>query len=351
MRFLLIVFSIASFIPCFANNIVDIYGTDNIKKSQIILKHYSKEIGNIEEALLRELKKNSNESSSLKFEEIIAKKNKLQEKIKKEFNFLNVDFQTINYFDDKNIYTTIEVIEANQPRRLQFLEKPSSRFLVKKHNDLIDKMIQFNNLEMKLILNKQISIKNIHCPVYHCVAGFQHPLLKPYLSLFNKGAIKEKKLIIATLNHDPDLERRAAAVFLTAHFKEPKDIIALLSLHLNDPSPKVRNNVMRVIGQTMEQGHLNQFSISPFLAMLDSTHVTDRNKALIILLNAAEAKESKVNLIKNGQHALIALLRLKQPNNHKLAYQILQKISGQDLGEYDCNAWNKWFAQAKKLIH
>ncbi|WP_156812621.1 hypothetical protein [Legionella tunisiensis] len=53
-------------------------------------------------------------------------------------------------------------------------------------------MIVFSHLEFQLMANNQLNIKDTSCPVYHCVSGFHHPQLKPYLKIFNAGVIKEK---------------------------------------------------------------------------------------------------------------------------------------------------------------
>ena len=82
------------------------------------------------------------------------------------------------------------------------------------------------------------------------------------------------------MNHDPIPDRRAAAVFLIGHFKDPKEIMSTLTPHVMDADSGVRNNVMRVIGMTMEKAHLTQIDLHPFLVLLQSPVESDRNKAL-----------------------------------------------------------------------
>ena len=69
---------------------------------------------------------------------------------------------------------------------------------------------------------------------------------------------------------------------------------------------------------------------------------TDRNKALLVLLNAANSSSSKQLIIREGTKQLVSLLRLKQPNNHEMAYDLLKKISGKDFGSHNPDAWEKW---------
>jgi len=209
-------------------------------------------------------------------------------------------------------------------------------------------MMQFNHLELQLMMNNQLDLENDTCPVYHCITGFKHPQLKPYLSVFNQGVIKQRKLILQTLNQDKDPERRAAAAFLIGHFQNPKDILSLLMPHVNDSNDHVRNNVMRVIFATMEKAKISKIDTKPFLHLLDSPYSTDRNKALAVLLRAAEDPQTQQSLRHNGRDKLLALLALKQPNNHHTAYLILKKISGKNFDEHNIAAWGKWLSEANK---
>lgn len=354
IKALLFIFGLTFSISATAENVVDIYGTEK-NQSEDILKKYSKEIAEIQSDYLKEISLNLNGKDN---DESIAKitKNKtlLAEKIKKEEGFLFVDFQTVIYPNYKNIYTTIEVIKDEQPDRMRFI----SREVITKNNgkiskikaDLIEKMIDYEDISFKLIRDDQLNLKNQLCPVYHCISGFNHSKLKPYLKIFNSGAIKEKKLILDTLNHDPNPERRAASAFLIGHFNDPKEIISLLLPHVNDGNNGVRNNVMRVIAATMSKANINQINAMPFLDLLNSPYTTDRNKALCVLYKAVESRDSKNLVIQKGGDRLLALLRLKQPNNHDIAYLILKKISDKDLGETNILAWEQWLSLAKSHI-
>ena len=156
------------------------------------------------------------------------------------------------------------------------------------------------------------------------------------------------KLIIDTLNHDPDPERRAAAAFLIGHFTNPHEIVSLLSPHVSDPSSFVRNNVLRVLGATIQKAKITQINVPPLLDLLDSPFDTDRNKALWVLYTAADEPKSKPVIIQQGGKKLVSLLRLKQPNNHQLAYEVLLKVSGKNFGENDLVSWENWLRSAQR---
>ncbi|WP_019217962.1 hypothetical protein [Legionella tunisiensis] len=79
---------------------------------------------------------------------------------------------------------------------------------------------------------------------------------------------------------------------------------------------------------------------------MTSPKTTDRNKALSVLAKAAESRDDK-NYYSKGGDKLLAILKLKQPNNHEIAYIILKKISGKNFGENNIDAWKKWLESAQ----
>jgi hypothetical protein len=329
-----------------AKDIVDLYGIDDEQSAQII-KKYAKQVGELETLIMKEvIKMNKEGKESKKIKTILLKKYHLIEKIKNEYGLYFVDFQTIFYPQEKNLYTTIEVVSKNQPQRQRFITKRDPSKTNSVQDDLINKMISFENMHFQLIFNNDLNLKEQSCPVYHCLTGFNHPKLEPYLKIFNTGAILEKKLIEDTLNKDPSPQRRAAAAYLVGHYRDPKEIISVLTPHVDDSDEGVRNNVIRVIGATMGKAKIRQIEVMPFLRLLDSPYTTDRNKALYVLLQAAESDLAKDILIQKGKDKLLALLQLKQPNNHGGAYTVLKKISGQDFGDTNIKAWEKWFSKA-----
>ena len=232
---------------------------------------------------------------------------------------------TRSFIPIRDIYTTVEVVSKNDKDRLRFIDKPIRPSLQKSKQDLISKMIDFQSTWGELFLTNQLDLKDIECPFYHCLPGSRHPKLKDKFDLFNARAIKEKNLILSTIKNDPNPERRKAAIFLMGHFDDPKEIISILNNHITDPDNGVRNAAMRVIGVTMQTAKIHEIDVLPFLSLLDSPYDTDRNKALLILSNAASVKTSKDLIIQHGKDRLISLLRLKQPNNHDAVIRFSNK--------------------------
>jgi len=308
-----------------ANDIVDVHGV-NHHVAKEIKKRYEKRVQHIETKLMKEFSTvGANVQNPQRVQQWLNQKNQLVQEIKQHGHFAFVDLQTVNYPGKKNIYTTIEIVQSNQKNRLSFIPPKTYQSTGPKRHDLIELMIVYQHKAMRLLMSNQLDLHDQTCPVYHCTVPFTHPTLKPYLALFNQGVIHEKPLIIETLNHDKNPERRAAAAFLVGHFHDPHEIITLLLPHVTDQHDGVRNNVLRVIGETIARAHITEINALPFLTLLDSPYVTDRNKALLVLLTMADSEYGKKQIIKHGRARLLTLHHLKQPNNHDIAEMILKK--------------------------
>lgn len=327
---------------------IDVFGVDEIRE-KAILNAYAKNIERLNEDLLYQMRLPNASHKWQKIEALSRKKQRILNQMKKEYHLSYADFEPVIYPDGQG-FITIEVIDAENPRGEQYVSKKKSyekRTTLK--NDIVSKMQEYESLGFQLIFDKKIS-PLISCPVHHCTFGFDEPALKPYLKLFNEAAISEKEKIIEIMNKDKNPERQATAAFLIAHFKEKEEILNLLLPHINSPHAIVRNNVLRVIGEVLQKKNVTLPSVAPFLSLLDSPVLTDRNKSLLILEQLILTEKNKETLILEGKRELLTLLKLKQPNNHETTYAILKKISGKQFGEYDIEAWSKWFDEAKARI-
>lgn len=279
-----------------------------------------------------------------RYQQLLSQKKRLIAEIQHAGHFAFVDLQTVHYARHDPIYTTIEIIPRRSSARMHFLSESAPTIDTKPH-DVIELMRHYTALSMHLLLTQQLDPQDKACPFYHCVVSFQHPQLKPYLALFRQGVLEKKQSILDTLAQDPNSERRAAAAFLIGFFSSPHDIITLLSAHVDDPDYRVRNSVLRVIGATLDKAHFTHMDPKPFIGLLDSPYVTDRNKALQILRVLANSRQAQKIICQQGGQQLLRLLQLTQPNNHNLAYLILKKISHEHFGDQQFDQWKSWMLQ------
>lgn len=180
------------------------------------------------------------------------------------------------------------------------------------------------------------------CPAHHCTYGFDHPKLHPYREKFSQKVPADRVGLIKVLRSDKDEKHRVAAAYLLAHLPKAEDVLGALLPQLRDPSPKVRNSVMRVVALMAEHGEARSISIEPILPFLASPVLTDRNKAVSIVAALADDKSRREILIHHSGCDLVRLLETKQPNQNEFAHRALVKLRGEDLGAADPGAWRKW---------
>jgi hypothetical protein len=328
-----------------ANSTIDVYGLPEASSQRIVQK-YAKRVSDIEARLLDKALDFSSNSASLT--RLILQKKRLINDIQREGPYAFVDIQTFRYPGEKTNYSTIEVVRTDQPQRLRYVESRPKTYPIIEHHDSVDEMYQFEQLTARVMMHPDFVIDKTPCPVYHCIISFNHPELKPYLARFNQAILTKKPLIVDTLNHDPNPQRRAAAAFLIGHDPDPNYILNTLLPHVNDPDSGVRNNVLRVIATTLTKSHITSVNPAPFLELLDSPYGTDRNKSLAVLLTIADSQQGKQMILKKGSHRLVNLLQLQQPNNHKLAHLILKKISDKTYDDRAIQAWHTWLEQSHR---
>jgi hypothetical protein len=324
---------------------IDVYGVSP-KEAQAIIHQHGKELAKIYNLVAKYSQGEKNHSSEDELNKLRVRRDNIREAIKKQYGYLFVDFQMVVYPDTHTFATTIEVVDKDHPERMRFVQALPSikqdppRKITKK--DVIDDMEEYQKKSVQMVLNNQISGETTSCPVYHCQVNFDHPSLKPYLKEFNEAAIDKKALILNTLYHDKSADRRAAAAYLTAHFKDPQEIVVSLVHAAKDRDDGVRNNAMRVLSATLAKWNAPNLDLKPFIELLDSPYTSDRNKALIVLLNAATSKKVQEEITQSAGEKLLVILRLKQPDNYLAAHNLLKKLSGKEYGARNYRAWSRW---------
>ncbi len=336
-------------VSIFANPFVDVYGTDEETANKIIEK-FGDDIHKTSQRIVSLAAENLSGSNP---EDLIKSKKKIILGINKIKAFHSISFSPV-YYQDARVFTTVNVIEKNDYKKLTFFKN----FKQKKHNKV--KIKQDKQLDTLLsqwtayeetghaLFRKGIQLGDPKsCGFYHYTYGFENAQLKPYKKIFQREVAKNKQKLIKILHLDPDEDRRANAVFLLGHIKNGSELIRILTPSMLDPSEYVRNNVMRVLGSTLLIVNQADFDILPVIKMLDSPAFNDRNKSLFMLIGLSNDPQHRRSIIENGDKALIAALKMKQPNLHDNVYKLLQKISIQNYDERDYNAWQNWLDQEK----
>lgn len=327
-------------LQAYAENYIDVYG-ENLQNSRQLLQEYGNQL-----KLLADIAR----SHPIQVEDthidkvFLEKKTQLLNQIKREKHYTYADIETLTYFDKHhNYYVTLEVIPKNQSARMKYIgnikssQLPSSQ----KTNDVITQRIAFDEIALKVLMSHADSPAS-PCPVYFCPVGFQNPQLKPYLAIFNLAAKENKKLILDTLKQDSDPKRREAAAFLTAHFKSAQEVLTTLLPYINDPQREVRNASLWVISSTLQKTKKTDINIMPFISLLDSPYLLDREKAMMVIAAVTNETKNKRLLVQHSGDQLIRLLAMNQPLSHQLAYKILKAISGKNYSSNNIAIWKNW---------
>lgn len=286
--------------------VVDLFGDDS-PKGQRLLNHYRRALIRVEKAADEKAKK------------------QLIKRIQQAGDYLHVHVERVHYPDTPVLYMTLEVVTKQEPERLRWVPPPRSEHDPHSQHDAIWLMQQYVQTGERLFAMNQLDAHHRGCRPHHCTFGFIHPALKPYRKRFDEAVKHEKPTILAAL-HDADPARRAAAAFMVGEFHDPHDIIKRLLPLIHDPDSEVRNNAIRVIGETMHYAKLYDLDVRPFIELLSSPYETDRNKSLLVLLQAATLEKNKKQIKQIGEQKLQALVKLKQLNNKELAVAILKVL-------------------------
>jgi hypothetical protein len=182
---------------------------------------------------------------------------------------------------------------------------------------------------------------DVDCPARHCFT-FADPSLTPYRDAVVARVPAQEAALAAILADDADELERARAAYLLAHLADGDRVVALELAAFRDPSALVRNNAMRVVAMIAMHHPEIDIPLAPVLAALEMPTTTDRNKASAILSGLASRPGEGDQIVDAAGPVLVDMLRLAQPNNHDFAYAILKTASGQDLGEHDADAWQRW---------
>ena len=327
LLYLVVLFARDIYATCSAK--VDIYRTERIT-TQTICAKFGDEVSRVLKLVGAEQQKQLN-----------GLMHKITNEVQKSGDFLYVNVSYV-FYDDNTPYITIDVVEQQDKRRLEyFLKQPTKSIVVP--DNLIEKWLEYEKTGMNITLQEKKFLRSKNCPAHHCIFGFDHPKLQQYKQEFAKLVPKNKSKLIATLKHDNDAKKRGAAAYLLAHIKNNKELVKILVPSMRDCSSHVRNNVMRVLGATVANTDVYSLHlVKEAITALDFPTVTDRNKALYILAGLARHPKYVPYIIRGAKIKLIENLKMLQPNLHENSYRVLQVLSGKKYGSREYLVWEAW---------
>lgn len=327
-----------------ANIMLDVYGVYD-QTANTIIEHCGKEI---EKYVEMESKIGSATPDEL--DNLIAKhmefRDSIVKKIKSYGNFKFVAISPVYYPNTNTRYTTIDIVPSSQIFRMpQSPHRTVNKALTlsKKAQNLFKLWSTYNEYNINLINKGKFNSKEKSCPAVHCLWGFDNEELTRYFPKFREFANAYNAELKNIIQLSPDEEQRGAAIFILGYSDDYQSTAKFLFDYTNDQSVLVRNNSMRVIGEILSTHNIEKLPLHNMLEALNYPLVTDRNKAANILYNVASHDViTHKQIIAESGDTLIKLLKLRQPNNHDVAYRILKEISHKNYDEHDYQNWAQW---------
>lgn len=308
---------------------VDVYGATE-QMSLSILKRYGEKVLSLEKELIQARLHQEPVKGFLKKQYV------LQQQIQNKYHIKRVNFETVYYPKDRSIYTTIQLFDHDFPRWDAYPD-----YQAKKGHDVVDDMILFTEKIPQLYVKYPKFADNPTCKDFQCIVP-DDPVVENDLEHFRKMVEKYPKFVVNTIENDPILDRRRAAIFLLAYFKDPHQIAQILEKTLCDKNYYIRHDTLRVYGELYPKAPDIEFDINRVLLSLKADHVAERNKALIFINEIVTHQKYQQEVKQQAALQLVKLLRLKQPNNHDLAYEILVKISRHPYSAQAITVWDEW---------
>ena len=137
------------------------------------------------------------------------------------------------------------------------------------------------------------------------------------------------------LRNSSDDEQRAIAAYILGYAPKKRDVVDDLQYAMQDPDDGVRNNSMRALGAILvlaSRTKDSEIRIPPtwFVEMLNSIVWTDRNKAVMVLLNLTDTRQAAVlDLIRErAVQSLAEMARWNSLTHAVGAFTLIGRLAG-----------------------
>jgi hypothetical protein len=306
---------------------VDVFGVDD-EISAAILAQHGDEVLHFEKQLFAMRLQGMSAKKQKVFQ---IKKLNIEHQVAQKFHLPGVRFDTV-YYPNKTLFTTINVLPSSYHEVFDETYEPQKPY------DIVDKMVFFKKNAIALYIKDPKIGENLHCKDFHCIAP-ENSNLQDDLLYFRKMVPKQTHMIDNALFTDKHLARRRASIFLLAYYPNIPDVQIRLDRLLQEDNRFILHDTLRVYGEFLKAYPHLSVDLKRVIPLLNSYDEAIRNKTLLILDALASQEKYQHIIAKQAGDSLLKLLKLKQPNNHDIAYHILQKISHQNFGDRDYAAW------------
>jgi hypothetical protein len=263
-----------------------------------------------------------------------------------EFAYMSFSMTTSWESDANVVDITIELVDPEDAStRLNFGPAPTG--IVDDPGGVLAAWADYQQTALELVNTRQMepTLAVEDCPALHCVFGYTHERLAPFLDRFDRSAREHHDVLLEVLREDADPEKRKNAVFVLAHGNDAAQLLQEIVPSLDDPDSGVRNNVMRVMLNMVLRDDTIEIPFESIARRIDDPEGDCRNKASQLIAAVSHRPEYRDDILAILP-GILRLLRLDKPNTHDPAYRILTTVSGEDFAERDYASWQAWVARA-----
>lgn len=244
---------------------------------------------------------------------------------------------------DHAIYATFEVVDAGDAGRLAFLPRPTRTLA--DPDGLLAAWKSYHETGTALSRQGRMSLERPACPGFYCSWGASTPELDALQKKIAAGADPREKDLRAVLAGDASDERRAAAVLVLSYGSRPEKVIEAAQLALKDSSHLVRGAGLQILADIANHRKDLRIDLDKILPLLDDPVSAVRGKAMGLLVPMTDDKAAFKRMMFSAPR-LVALLKLRQPDNHDLAFTLLGMLSRQSYDGRDYAKWEAWASRA-----
>lgn len=243
---------------------------------------------------------------------------------------------------ERAAYVTVDVVDPEDAAsRMPFRPAPQGQTL--DPDGLLAAWQQYADAGDALFSQGQIDgSAHPSCPGFYCRWGSPTPELAALEKKLAAGASSDRKLLERVVERDADSRKRASALYVLSYLPEGKEVVDLCFSSLADPAEEVRAAALQVLSDVALYHKGVLIDLAKVLPVLDYPTISDRSKALSVLVGLSDNASYKPLLLTRGTSYLLGLLRLRQPSNHDLAFTLLSTLSQQSVGQRDYDGWAAW---------
>lgn len=268
-----------------------------------------------------------------------AKRQELVDVIGQSGIYSFVDISVYEQFlPEYGAYVTVDLVDpVDVGERLQYDAPPGGS--PRDPDSLVSTWLEYD-ATARVIRDREGAPSN-SCNAFHCIWGYNHPDLAPYGDIFKRSIVQNEQGLADVLHDHKDPDKREAALFLLAHGRSQKGLLAHVESALTDADPAVRAAALEILA-SISDNRPDLVPIDAVLPALLAPTTRERAAALQVLSNVSGPIANRERILVRGGHALIRMLSLDQPSNNSPAYELLKKVSGRhDLSQYDHASWTE----------